>query len=72
MLLNIILKEGTLGRKLEFITQEINREVNTISSKSIDYPVSQSVIELKSTFEKVREQIQLKKDRRKFSVEKVP
>lgn len=50
--------EDPLGRKLEFITQEINREVNTIGSKSADYQISQSVIEIKSLLEKVREQIQ--------------
>lgn len=50
--------EDPLGRKLEFITQEINREINTIGSKSADYQISQSVIEIKSLLEKVREQIQ--------------
>jgi uncharacterized protein (TIGR00255 family) len=47
-----------VGRKLEFITQEINREVNTIGSKTIDATVSQSVIEMKSDLEKIREQLQ--------------
>jgi len=47
-----------IGRKLEFITQEINRETNTIGSKSADYQVSQAVIEVKSRTEKIREQIQ--------------
>lgn len=46
------------GRKLEFITQEINRETNTIGSKAADYPTSQSVIEVKSILEKIREQLQ--------------
>ena len=46
------------GRKLEFITQEINREVNTIGSKTIDAAVSRSVIEMKSDLEKIREQLQ--------------
>ena len=45
------------GRKLEFLTQEINREVNTIGSKTIDIEVSKSVIEMKSHLEKVREQL---------------
>lgn len=54
----LIQSEDPLGRKLEFITQEINREVNTIGSKSADYQISQSVIEIKSLLEKVREQIQ--------------
>ena len=51
-------KTGSLGRKMEFITQEINRETNTIGSKSVDFQVSQNVIEIKSLLEKIREQIQ--------------
>jgi uncharacterized protein (TIGR00255 family) len=51
-------KEGPIGRKMEFITQEINREANTIGSKSVDFQVSQNVIEIKSLLEKIREQIQ--------------
>jgi uncharacterized protein (TIGR00255 family) len=51
-------KTGPIGRKMEFVTQEINRETNTIGSKSVDYQVSQSVIEIKSLLEKIREQIQ--------------
>ncbi|NIQ00747.1 MAG: YicC family protein [Nitrospinaceae bacterium] len=47
-----------IGRKMEFITQEINREVNTIGSKSVDLKVSQHVIEIKSLLEKIREQLQ--------------
>lgn len=46
------------GRKLEFITQEINRETNTIGSKTNDSQVSQWVIEMKCTLEKIREQLQ--------------
>ena len=46
------------GRKLEFITQEINREVNTMGSKSSDTEVANLVIEIKSTLEKIREQLQ--------------
>lgn len=55
---NLFQKEGALGRKLEFITQEINRETNTIGSKSVDYQISQDVIEIKSLLEKIREQLQ--------------
>ncbi len=51
-------KAGPIGRKMEFITQEINRETNTIGSKSVDLQVSQNVIEIKSLLEKIREQIQ--------------
>ena len=47
-----------IGRKLEFITQEINREVNTTGSKSNDIVISNRVIEMKSELEKIREQVQ--------------
>jgi len=46
-----------VGRKLEFITQEINREVNTMGSKSSDIEATNLVIEMKSTLEKIREQL---------------
>lgn len=49
---------GRIGRKLDFITQEINREVNTIGSKSNDYEISKNVIEMKSIVEQIREQVQ--------------
>ncbi|MBO4982017.1 MAG: YicC family protein [Lachnospiraceae bacterium] len=53
------LKEGgSIGRKLDFLAQEMNREANTILSKSNDLKVSNCGIELKTTIEKVREQIQ--------------
>ena len=45
------------GRKLEFLTQEINREVNTIGSKTIDLEISKTVIEMKSHLEKIKEQL---------------
>ena len=47
-----------IGRKLEFFTQEINREVNTIGSKSSNIKISNRVIEIKSELEKIREQVQ--------------
>jgi uncharacterized protein (TIGR00255 family) len=47
-----------LGRKLDFVIQEMNREVNTIGSKSTDVAMSQAVIEIKSDLERVREQVQ--------------
>ncbi len=50
-------KDEPVGRKLEFITQEINREVNTIGSKTSDSQVSSRVIEIKSLLEKIREQL---------------
>ena len=49
---------GAVGRKLDFIAQEMNREANTILSKANDLEVSNHAIELKTEIEKVREQIQ--------------
>ncbi len=49
---------GGIGRKLDFIAQEMNRESNTILSKSNDLEISNHAIELKTEIEKVREQIQ--------------
>ncbi len=49
---------GSVGRKLDFIAQEMNREANTILSKANDLAVSDTGIELKTSIEKVREQIQ--------------
>ncbi len=49
---------GSIGRKLDFIAQEMNREANTILSKANDLKVSNCAIELKTEIEKVREQIQ--------------
>ena len=51
-------KEDSVGRRLDFIAQEMNREANTILSKSNDLEVSNHAIELKTGIEKVREQIQ--------------
>jgi uncharacterized protein (TIGR00255 family) len=47
-----------VGRKLEFLLQEINREINTIGSKSMDGSISQQVVAVKAELEKMREQIQ--------------
>ena len=47
-----------IGRKLDFIAQEMNREANTILSKANDLTVSNYAITLKTEIEKVREQIQ--------------
>lgn len=49
---------GSMGRKLDFIAQEMNREANTILSKANDLEISNRAIELKTEIEKVREQIQ--------------
>lgn len=47
-----------VGRKLDFLVQEMNREVNTIGSKAQDLSITKMVVELKSEIEKIREQIQ--------------
>lgn len=50
--------EGALGKKLDFIVQEMNRETNTIGSKCSDSKIAQCVISAKCEIEKVREQVQ--------------
>ena len=55
---NTLLEGGSIGRKLDFIAQEMNREANTILSKANDLEISNCAIELKTEIEKVREQIQ--------------
>lgn len=50
--------QDSVGRKLDFLIQEMNREVNTIGSKSSDIEVTSLVVELKSEMEKIREQVQ--------------
>lgn len=47
-----------VGRKLDFLVQEINRETNTIGSKANDFGIAKNVVEIKSEIEKLREQIQ--------------
>lgn len=49
---------GEVGRTLDFLSQELNREINTIGSKASGYDISREVIELKSQLDKIREQIQ--------------
>lgn len=57
--IKIILEENEpIGRKLDFIIQEMNREANTIGSKSNDIETTKYMVELKSEIEKIREQIQ--------------
>lgn len=50
--------KGSIGRKMDFIVQEMARETNTIGSKSVDAKISNFVVEMKSEIEKIREQIQ--------------
>ena len=47
-----------IGRRMDFIVQELNREVNTISSKSQDIPITKLTVDLKAEIEKLREQLQ--------------
>jgi uncharacterized protein (TIGR00255 family) len=54
----LIEKGEAVGRKLDFLIQEIHREVNTAGSKANDARISQRVVEVKSELEKVREQVQ--------------
>ncbi len=55
---DIIKSEGAIGRKLDFLIQEMNRESNTIGSKSNDIEITSKVVLLKSEIEKLREQAQ--------------
>ena len=55
---NILKKKEAVGRRLDFMMQEFNRESNTLASKSINAEVTNSAIELKVLIEQMREQIQ--------------
>ena len=55
---NTLQQEESIGRKLDFIAQEMNREANTILSKANDLETSDIAIDLKTEIEKIREQIQ--------------
>ena len=54
----IMEQEGAVGRKLDFLIQEFNRETNTIGSKAQDIEIARIVVDVKSEIEKIREQIQ--------------
>lgn len=56
--LEILSNDNTIGRKLDFILQEISREVNTLAYKSSDYTISNLAVEMKTEIEKMREQAQ--------------
>mgnify|MGYP005838370035 CR=1 FL=1 len=53
-----MVSEGPSGRKLDFLLQEMNREINTIGSKAVDVEISQTVIAVKTDLERLREQVQ--------------
>ena len=57
-LTNTLKMDEPIGRKLDFIIQEMNREVNTIGSKAMDITLTDHVVQLKCELEKVREQVQ--------------
>ena len=50
--------QGEIGKKMDFLIQELNRETNTIGSKASDLEIARSVVNMKSEIEKLREQIQ--------------
>lgn len=54
----VCLTEGSVGRKLDFLLQELQREINTIASKAHDVQIAGWVVECKAEIEKIREQIQ--------------
>ncbi|MDW7711219.1 MAG: YicC/YloC family endoribonuclease [Deferrisomatales bacterium] len=56
--LELLAEGGVVGRKLDFLLQEMNREVNTIGSKASDAEIGRLVVEMKAELEKVREQVQ--------------
>ena len=49
---------GTVGKRLDFLLQELNREANTLGSKAADNELSQTAVELKVLIEQMREQVQ--------------
>jgi len=51
-------EEGAIGRRLDFIVQEMNREANTIGSKANDLAITNAVLQIKGEIEKIREQVQ--------------
>lgn len=55
---DILKKGGVIGRRLDFLAQELNREANTLASKSIDATVTHLAVELKVLIEQIREQVQ--------------
>jgi len=55
---NTLVDENSIGRKVDFILQEMNREVNTIGSKAMDSIITEFVVQLKCELEKIREQVQ--------------
>ena len=55
---SMMISDDAVGRKLDFLVQEINRETNTIGSKAQDVEIAKAVVDIKAEVEKIREQIQ--------------
>ncbi len=54
----VVDQQSPMGRKLDFITQEMHREINTIGSKSVDSKISEAIVVMKSEVDKIKEQVQ--------------
>ena len=54
----VLVKGGVVGKRLDFLMQELNREANTLGSKSVDSEISKISMELKILIEQMREQVQ--------------
>ena len=54
----VLIKGGAVGKRLDFLMQELNREANTIGSKSVDNEISKISMELRILIEQMREQVQ--------------
>ena len=54
----MLAEKKPVGRKLDFLVQELNREANTIGSKANDYEIARIVVELKAEIENILEQVQ--------------
>ena len=55
---DMVLGDAAVGRKMDFLIQEINREANTIGSKASDVTIARIVVDIKAEIEKIREQLQ--------------
>ncbi len=56
--LRVLEGDGPIGRRLDFMMQELNREANTLASKSVDAKISHAAVQLKVSIEQMREQVQ--------------
>ena len=54
----VLAQDQPMGRRLDFLMQELNREANTLSSKSVDTDMTRAAVELKVLIEQMREQVQ--------------